>query len=311
MIRISLLITIIFLTSACENQSDNTNVDRPTGPFLTVLGIAQDAGFPQAACTKACCTKAWADQNARRMVSCLGLVDPESNKSWLFDATPDFKDQLQILEKQAPLAGIFLTHAHIGHYTGLMHLGREVMGAKEVPVYAMPLMTEYLSNNGPWSQLVELQNIVFQDLENEKISPLNSRLQITPLRVPHRDEFSETVGFHIQGPRKSALFIPDIDKWELWDKDIINVIETVDFAFLDGTFFQNGEIPGRDMSQIPHPFIEESMQLFKQLSDEDKTKVYFIHFNHTNPVLQTDSEAKYQIERAGYHIAEEGAIFEL
>lgn len=311
MFKTSLLISIIFLAMACENQSETTNYDRPNGPFLTVLGVAQDAGFPQAACIKACCAQAWNDQSARRMVSCLGLVDPEMNKSWLFDATPDFKDQLQILEKQAPLAGIFLTHAHIGHYTGLMHLGREVMGAKEVPVYAMPLMTEYLSNNGPWSQLVELKNIVFQDLENEKISPLNSRLQITPIRVPHRDEFSETVGFHIQGPKKSAIFIPDIDKWELWDKDIINIIETVDYAFLDGTFFQNGEIPGRDMSEIPHPFIEESINLFKQLSVEDRNKVYFIHFNHTNPVLQADSEAKREIERGGFHIATEGANFEL
>jgi len=28
----------------------------------------------------------------------------------------------------------------MGHYTGLMHFGREVMGTNNLPVYAMPKM---------------------------------------------------------------------------------------------------------------------------------------------------------------------------
>ena len=171
------------------------------------------------------------------MVSCLGLVDPASGRSWLFDATPDFKDQLHILEAYAPLSGIFLTHAHIGHYTGLMHLGREVMGASEVPVYAMPLKRKYLENNGPWSQLVELKNIKLIDLEADLPVQLTDKISVTPLKVPHRDEFSETVGYQIEGPEKNALFIPDIDKWDLWDKNIIEMVESVDYAFLDGSFY--------------------------------------------------------------------------
>eukprot|EP00957_Ditylum_brightwellii_P156501 11911053-Ditylum_brightwellii.AAC.1 len=63
--------------------------------------------------------------------------------------------------------GIFLTHAHIGHYTGLMYLGREALGAVDVPVYAMPRMRSFLKNNGPWSQLVSLGNINIQNLEEK------------------------------------------------------------------------------------------------------------------------------------------------
>lgn len=306
------LLMLFTLGLACTKQNETSTTLIPTdGPFLTVLGIAQDAGYPQAGCQKDCCMAQWSDKTLRKMVSCLGLVNPSSEQSWLFDATPDFKDQLQILESYASLAGIFLTHAHIGHYTGLMQLGREVMGADEVPVFAMPYMAEFLENNGPWSQLVELNNIKLVDLEKDSKVKIADKLYVTPWQVPHRDEFSETVGYLIEGPNKKALFIPDIDKWDLWNKDIVEVIKEVDLAFLDGSFFKNGEIPGRDMSQIPHPFIQESMTKFQELSEVDKNKIHFIHFNHTNPVLRKNSEAQMQVVKAGFNISEEGAVFDL
>ena len=234
----------------------------------------------------------------------------------MIDATPDFPEQLHRLEHILPEgnirpAGIFLTHAHIGHYTGLMHLGREAMGAKSVPVYAMPRMRSFLENNGPWSQLSALKNIEICNLSADSAVVLDGRLRITPLPVPHRDEFSETVGFRIEGPEKSLLFIPDIDKWERWNQDIRSVISEVDYALLDGTFFQNGEIPGRDMSEIPHPFIVESMALFDGLPLEEKVKVHFTHFNHTNSILLENSEAGKSVEGKGFKLAEEGDYFKL
>jgi pyrroloquinoline quinone biosynthesis protein B len=247
------------------------------------------------------------------MVSCLALVDPLNQKSWMFDATPDFRDQWHILEHglNTQLAGIFLTHAHIGHYTGLIHLGREVVSTDKIPVYAMPKMKEYLETNGPWSQLVKLQNIKLQPLQNNTEVFLDDQMKVVPLQVPHRDEYSETVGYQIHGPNKKVLFIPDINKWELWERSIVEEVKKVDYAFLDGSFFKNGEIPGRDMSEIPHPFIEESLQLFSGLSAEEKAKIYFIHFNHTNPVLQDNSPARLEIQAAGLNMANEGMKVEL
>jgi len=186
----------------------------------------------------------------------------------------------------------------------LMQLGREVMGAKKMPVYSMPRMGEYLRNNGPWSQLVTLENIKINELKEDTLTILNDRLSIQPLLVPHRDEYSETVGFKVKGPKKSLLFIPDINKWQLWESEIIEEIHKVDYAFLDGTFYAEGEIPGRDMSEIPHPFIQESMSLFESLEMKEKQKIYFIHFNHTNPALQ-DRAIQTIIEKAGFHIAKE------
>src|ERR1041384_7514258 len=129
-------------------------------PYVLVLGVAQDGGYPHMGCKGNCCDKAWKNDSLKRFVTSLALIDPVSKKWWLFEATPDIKEQLQLFKTITKSEynflpdGIFITHAHIGHYTGLMQLGREVMNAKEVPVYVLPKMKSYLENNGPWSQLV-------------------------------------------------------------------------------------------------------------------------------------------------------------
>jgi pyrroloquinoline quinone biosynthesis protein B len=250
----------------------------------------------------------------QRLVVSWALVDPSTSQRWLFEATPDFREQLHRLDTVAPVAetpglsGIFLTHGHMGHYTGLMFLGHESMGANGVPVYAMPRMAEYLRTNGPWSQLVRYENIAVEPLSDGTPVRLNERLSVTPFLVPHRQEFSEVVGYRIDGPNHSALFIPDIDSWTEWDAEgthIEDLIAQVDVAYLDATFYANGEIPGRDMSTFPHPFITHSMDRFRDLPATERAKVRFIHLNHTNPALRLDSEARRTIEANGFRVAEE------
>jgi len=153
---------------------------------------------------------------------------------------------------------------------------------------------------------VKLNNITIQELANARQVKLTSNLTVVPFLVPHRDEYSETVGYKILGPNKSLLFIPDIDKWSKWKKDIIKEVKNVDYAFLDATFFDGAEINNRDISEIPHPFIIESMELFKQLPESEKAKIYFIHFNHTNPALQTNSKKANAILNKGFKIAKFG-----
>ncbi len=307
--------SIIYLAICfCFVSCQATKEEQPA-VFLTVLGIAQDAGYPQMACTKACCSDLWERGIKGAKVSCLGLVDKTSERSFIIDATPDLPYQMEALASTCPNCGelpdgVLLTHAHMGHYTGLMYLGRESVGAHQIPVYMMPRMKTYLETNGPWSQLFTLQNIQAVDLVAEEVSSLSQDLSVVPFLVPHRDEFSETVGYKIYGPNKKALFIPDIDKWERWDKSLEEEIAQVDYAFLDATFYQNGEIPGRDMSEISHPFVEETIDLLSKLADNEKQKVFFIHLNHTNPLL-TKGEALDSLNDLGFQMAEEGMIFGL
>ncbi len=290
--------------------------EMPVGVSLTVLGVAQDAGYPQLNCYQPHCQAGWDDASNKKYATALAVIDRTNRSKYLFEATPDIREQMYDLQQVAPdssyaLKGIFLTHGHMGHYTGLMHMGREAAGTSKVPVYVMPRFKNYLTNNGPWSQLVTLENIKLMDLAHDQITKLSPQLSVKPILVPHRDEFTETVGYYIIGPNKTALFIPDIDKWQKWNKDIVEEIKKVDYALLDATFFANGEIPNRDMCEIPHPFVEESMQLFKDLSPEDKNKVIFIHFNHTNPLLKPDSEAAKQVKAKGFKVAYRGMKIEL
>ena len=310
-------------------------------PSIIVLGIAQDGGFPQIGTPPG---PTWAPERRRR-VSSLALVDPSTGQRWLFDATPDIAEQLAHLDEVAPrrpaptgtaspiVDGVFLTHAHMGHYTGLMQFGREALGARGINVYAMPRMRTFLETNGPWAQLVELGNVQLTSLQHGVPVQLNARLSVTPLLVPHRDEYSETVGFVIEArgaesqpaePTR-ALYLPDIDKWERWDAAgtrLEDVLEQVDVAWIDGTFMRDGEIPGRAMDEIPHPFMIETMQRLEASAPHLTSRVRFIHLNRTNPALlelaslaQTapsgGSGALAEVRARGFDVAREGEVWEL
>ena len=309
--RLAVLVTVALLGAAIEGERQEDASSRPAGPFVVVLGIAQDGGAPQAGCRRACCAERWLDPAQRRHVACLAIVDPQSHQRWMLDATPDFASQLRALDAIEPpdrspgLDGILLTHGHIGHYTGLMHLGREAMGAKALTVYVMPRMGEFLGGNGPWDQLVRLRNIELEPMIADVGIPLNARITISPLLVPHRDEYTETVGFRIAGPNRSVLYIPDIDKWERWERPIETMLGDVNVAYLDGTFFDSDEVPNRDMAEIPHPLITETMHRLRSLPAAERAKVRFIHLNHTNPALQAGSAQRRMIEAAGFRVAAE------
>ena len=307
--KIALFLLALWCVACQPNKAEQSS---STGVSLVVLGIAQDAGAPHIGCVKACCKSL----TTKHQVVSLGVVDHNNQKNWLFEATPDLTEQLKELNEYAnhsgPIPnGIILTHAHIGHYSGLMYLGKEALGAKQAPVLCLPKMKSFLQTNGPWSQLVNDSNIVLHQLLPNRDTALSNQLAITPLLVPHRDEYSETAGYLIKGPNKTALFIPDIDKWNKWEQDITEVIQQVDYAFIDGTFYDKNELPHRNIEEIPHPFISESIELFSKLNTTDKNKVFFIHFNHTNPLLQINSEAYNDLIAKGFNIARKGDQFDL
>ncbi len=319
------LYLLVFLLFACENNKGSAVLterevsakEKFATTSLIVLGTIQDAGSPHIACKKQCCKNPFENPDPKRQVVSLGLFDHINNKRYLFEATPDMPKQLKALKNYGSPSdreianGIFLTHAHIGHYTGLMYLGKEATNAKNIPVYAMPIMKTYLETNGPWSQLVSSGNIDLIELNNETTVQLSKDIAVIPFLVPHRDEFSETVGYKIIGPNKSALFIPDIDKWDKWNKSISDEIKKVDYAFLDATFYSGEEINNRDISLIPHPFIVESMEEFAELSTKDKNKIIFIHFNHTNPIINKNSSETKELLNKGFKIARMDDVFEL
>ena len=186
-----------------------------------------------------------------------------------------------------------------------MYFGREALGAKDQIVKALPRMSKFLKNNGPWSQLVDINNIKIKEINFGLSTKELANIEITPVKVPHRDEYSETAGYIIKGKNKKALFIPDINKWEKWDRDLSQLAKEFDFLLIDATFYDSKEI-NRDISEIPHPLVTETIDLLIGLDLENRKKVYFIHMNHTNMMLDPDSELSKLVTSKGFNIARLG-----
>jgi pyrroloquinoline quinone biosynthesis protein B len=281
-----------------------------------VLGAAQDGGLPQAGCYSPRCDRA---RRIPRYVASLAIIQPTANRYYLVDATPDLIRQLDLIaepgfeeraQSRRPFDAIFLTHAHIGHYLGLAVLGREGLGMAPTRCYCTPAMADYLTRNGPWSLLVSEGRLTFPRLDFDRWTSVDEDLSVRILPVPHRREFSDTVAFFFRGPTRTLLYLPDIDRWETWDRRIEDVVREVDVALLDATFYSTDELPGRSVEQVPHPLVPHTMDRLEPAVRQGK-RVVFTHLNNTNPALDDDGPEAREVRRRGFEIAREGMRFDL
>jgi len=296
--------------------------EAPTAPGITalVLGTAQDGGLPQPGCACGNCRRARRDPGFARKITSLALLDRTAGRYVLIEATPDIRPQMESAGRRLPgggegsailPSGVILTHAHIGHYTGLMFFGYEAASTRRLPVWASASMNRFLRGNGPWSQLVKLENIDLRDISRDRAFSPTPGIEVTGFPVPHRDEFSDTLGLRIRGPRSRLLFIPDIQRWEEWERPIEEEVRGVDVALLDGTFFGPGELPGRDLREIGHPLIRDTLTRLAAVVSKNGPRVLFTHLNHGNPALRPESEERRRIKAAGFEVAEDGMEFPL
>lgn len=304
------------LASLMEGRSQ----EKPSSVVVRVLGTAQDGGIPQIGCICPNCVRARLYPQHRRLIASLAVADLGLRKFVLVDATPDVRTQAEAavarLGPDPPklleaMSGIVLTHAHIGHYTGLMFFGYESASAKRLPVFASRRMADFLARNGPWSQLVRLENIELRTVKPEEtVAPMGGVL-VTALTVPHRDEFTDTLALRIAGPRRSLLYIPDIQSWEAWSSRLEAELDKSEIALLDGTFFVPDELPGRDAAAIGHPPIKMTVERLRALPASKKAGIFFTHLNHTNLALDPAGAERRWLEEAGFRLAAEGQEFDL
>jgi pyrroloquinoline quinone biosynthesis protein B len=287
----------------------------PAACELFVLGITQDGGLPHFGCEQACCAAARASGRVEFPVA-LGVVDRRGAsppKLLLVEATPRIEEQVAMLHElagvhgrgRAPVDAVLTTHAHLGHYLGLAWFGREVAGSRAVPLHCSPRFAQFLRSNAPWRQLVALQQLDVREFAvGEAFAPWPG-LTVRALAVPHRDEFSDTMAYVLRGPTRAVLFVPDIDAWERTPGLLATLLDGVDVAYLDGTFFDGSELPDRDPREIPHPLMTRTMELLGERARARPGTLRFLHCNHTNPALH-DPVVRARVEAAGFAIAVAG-----
>lgn len=287
------------------------------GVELFVLGVAQDGGLPHLGCDRACC--AAARRSGRALdPACLGVVDRGTGGLLLIEATPQVERQVARLHELAgvqgrgrrPVDAVLLTHAHIGHYLGLAFFGREAAATAALPAWCSPRMAAFLRGHGPWRQLVELRQLELRELTpRQSFAPL-AGLEVTAIPVPHRDEFSDTMAFKLRGPRRTVLFVPDVDAWERTPGLLDELLQDVDVAYVDGTFYDGSELPERDLATIRHPLMTETMAALAARARVRPGSVRFLHLNHTNPALH-DPAVVAAITARGFAVAQQGERLEL
>lgn len=268
-----------------------------------VLGTAQDGGFPHAGCACASCQAARADAGRRRRVSCVG-IEGATGRALLVDATPDIGSQLADLAHAtghgtlAPDA-IVLTHAHVGHYVGLAMLGREAMSTRGVPVHCTRSMRRFLERNKPWSHLVDRGEVRLETIEPG--APLAfDGVEIHAFLSPHRSEDTDTIGLEVRGPSRTLVYVSDAD---VFPPPLAARIQDADVALVDGTFYDRNELPHREILEVRHPFVAETVELFAHAT----AQIVFTHLNHSNALLSAAPPTL----PPRFSVAQEGQVFDL
>ncbi len=290
-----------------------------SGAEAVVLGTAQDAGVPQINCFSVNCTEVRSGRRPAPRVASVGLIDHAAQRRFLFDATPDIVAQVGALltpsgEAPAALAGgtvplheilhgIFLTHAHMGHYTGLVHLGKEGAAPRALPVFASQRMCEFLSTNAPWDALVNGSFIELRPLTPGTRVQISPALAVTPFEVLHRAEYTDTFGYRIHGPQSTLMYVPDADVWDGWDTPFVDLLRASDIALIDGSFWSRDELGHRAQANVPHPPVSQTLERLRGV--QDLPEIRFIHLNHTNPLWDERSALRRELPE-GFGIAETG-----
>jgi pyrroloquinoline quinone biosynthesis protein B len=187
-------------------------------------------------------------------------------------------------------------------------LGFEALHTSSMPLWTSARMGQLLRDNAPWDQLVRLHNVELQTATPERAIELAPTVRATPVLVPHRDEYTDTLGFVLEGPRRKLLYVPDSAPWSAWSPALPDFLRArdIDVALLDGTFYSGDELPGRDLSTLAHPLMVDTMQLLQPLVDAGEVRVWFTHLNHSNPALDPEGPARAEILRRGFAVADDG-----
>lgn len=266
---------------------------------VEILGSVQDGGVPHLGANSKADEMARQNRENIKYVTSVLLKEGESNNSpkYLIEASPDIRYQVDA----GYIDGVFIPHTGLGHVTGLLYFGKEGQNAQDLNVHTNKDVERFLMNNDPYRYLLDRENIEIQNLGDQQEMELMGG-KITSYQYEHAALVEKTTGYMIEGESKKLFYLSDIDEI---NRDVKEKVKEADIAILDGTFYSKDEIERYE--EVPHPTIPETMEKFS----ETDTEIYFIHMNHTNPVLIEDTEERQEVEERGFGVVEKGMEFQI
>lgn len=244
-----------------------------------------------------------------RTASCVAIVS-SAGSVVLLDASPDIRSQSQRLMswygyppgRSQFVDAVAVTHAHMGHYAGLLQFGKEAANTADIPLIGTPSFLGFLNANKPWDALITNGNLTPTPFDG--LVAIDETLSLSHFAAPHRSEYTDTVGISVlRNGHPWFLYLPDIDDWEAWP-EAGDVIASHDVCLLDATFATSDEVPHRDISSIRHPLVSDTIARFRKLTGS--TSIVLGHMNHTNPLADPASETARIATEAGFRIASDG-----
>ena len=293
-----------------------------SGVSVTILGTAQDGGIPQAGCSCERCNEAHKDLKLRKYPVSLGIIGTDGSKH-IIEVTKNLSEQLMIWSTNGNELFIpetvSITHLHLGHVEGIGQFGKPVMASKEVDVFLSHKNKNIFDERSDIKLMIEENNIRTHAKNfNQLFEPMQGcGFSLQFISIPHRSELGDTAAIIIKGNKRNILFMPDQDSWketlEYYSKENIREflkMFDINEALIDGTFWSMEELPGRNISEIPHPTIQDSLKLLGKRMENDP-RISFLHLNHSNPVNDIGSKQRKIVEENGWRVSEIGDVLKL
>ncbi len=299
--------------------------------LVRVLGSAAGGSLPQWNCGCAHCGAARADPTQAR-TTCSVAVSRDGARWVLLNVGSELPAQLAsfpalhpaVGTRAVPLAAVVLTDAELDHTLGLLNL-RQAMA---LTVAGTGSVHELLASSGLLDLLGGYLTVEWRQVTVGTRFPLDpadpSGLEGVALAVgggkppayagDQAVPRDAAVGLQVSDPHSGGRLVYAPCVATLTD-ELLDGCRSASLVLLDGTFFSDGELVsmagGRTATQLGHVPVGGPDGSLAQLRPEIRSRLVYTHLNNTNPLLDPQSAASWELHRAGAAVATDGAAYEL
>lgn len=249
-----------------------------------------------------------------RVLGCSGSLMPDCNttsllinKNILIDAGS--VTTLLTIEEQCNIDGVFVTHSHLDHIRDIMFLSDNICYLRKgrpLTVYGTPCIVDalktHLFNNLIWPDFSVLPSKDDPVLKFVRIHPgekirLNG-LDVTPILVDH---IVETVGYLVEGPEGSIIFVGDTGPTqEIWKT--ANKADNLKAIFIETSLPDDMA----DIADVTGHLTPSTLELELQKLKTNGPMIYLYHMKHR---YQTSIHEKIAlIKNRNIHILKDGQV---